>query len=465
MLRCRSMVCLAAVLALAGTVRAQTVELKEEPLRDNFFRVNLTMKLTGKTTFQQEGKFFDQPLAAEAQHEFLEKILDARSLDAGGFVGDRAARIYKQGQATITFNNRKSQRSFRPDRTFLVAQRQEHSVLMYSPRGSLTREELELTEHFNTLVLTGLVPGKEVKVGEAWKAPREVVQALCGLEALISHEVECKLDSANEQKAEVTVLGSVKGIDLGCSVSIGIQANYTFDLKDKRIVAARWKQNDQREQGPASPAMSAEVVITVERSSIAEPQELNATFLNGTIPPGSTPPVEMTLVRAEEPKGRFTLQHTRDWILTAQSNHHTVLRLMKQGALVAQATLTPWPKLEPGQMEKYAAFVDEMKKTPTWEEEGRITKEEEQNVDLPGGYKGYRYAASGKLDERDVVQYFYLLAGPHGDQMVITFTMNPNQVKDLGVRDLDFVRNITFPTLEVAAPTPAVPASAVEEKK
>ena len=60
--------------------------------------------------------------------------------------------------------------------------------------GALTNDEVELvSEHFDTLALTGLLPEKEVKPGDAWRLPNDVVLALAQFEALISHDLTAKL--------------------------------------------------------------------------------------------------------------------------------------------------------------------------------------------------------------------------------------------------------------------------------
>jgi len=49
------------------------------------------------------------------------------------------------------------------------------------------------------------------------------------------------------------------------------------------------------------------------------------------------------------------------------------------------------------------------------------------------------------MDEAKVVQTFYIVANPNGDQAVATFTMKPGQVGKLGSRDLTLVGSIGFP--------------------
>jgi hypothetical protein len=52
----------------------------------------------------------------------------------------------------------------------------------------------------------------------------------------------------------------------------------------------------------------------------------------------------------------------------------------------------------------------------------------------------------GQLDGIKVLQNFYLVAGPNGDQVVLAFTLTPSQAEKLGARDLSMAGSIDFPT-------------------
>ena len=51
--------------------------------------------------------------------------------------------------------------------------------------GCLTREELDVTDHFDTLAVTGMLPTKEVAIGETWKLGNVAAQALCHFQGLL----------------------------------------------------------------------------------------------------------------------------------------------------------------------------------------------------------------------------------------------------------------------------------------
>ena len=82
-----------------------------------------------------------------------------------------------------------------------------------------------------------------------------------------------------------------------------------------------------------------------------------------------------------------------------------------------------------------------MAKTPGWVEEKEIERKQ-----LDGG-KGtiFRVASTGELGGVRTVQYYYLIVGPAGDQLVATFSVVPQHVQRLGSRDLELVREIAFP--------------------
>ena len=226
-------------------LHAQGVNLTEAPLAQRNVRNEVTMELDGKIHVKQDGKDISYPHKAQAKHVFLE-----RYLDAGATSADKAARFYQTAESTITFNNNdSSKRSLRAERRFLVTQRVKGSLVTFSPAGMLTREEMELTEHFDTMAIAGLVPGKMIDVGKSWTIPNPVVLALCGLDGITEQDLEGKLESIKDNIAQDKVVGKAQGINLGAQVSMLVNARFEFDTKEQRIVSLEWKEIDERKQG------------------------------------------------------------------------------------------------------------------------------------------------------------------------------------------------------------------------
>jgi hypothetical protein len=425
------------LLAAAAPGWTQTYSLAENLKPGDCFHIHLDMSLTGEIKVVREGKPLPLKLAAAASHDFPERVLGV----AGG-TAEKCARVYDKAAAAITVAQDRTERVLRPERRLIVAQRSKDQLLVYSPAGPLVREELELTsEHFDTLAVTGLLPGKAVAVGETWKVSNAVAQALCLFEGLTEQDLACKLEEVKDNVARVSVTGSATGIELGALVKLKVQAGYRFDLGAGRLVGLEWKQSDDRDQGPANPATSVQTTTTLTRTPIDQPACLDDTALVSV--PEKDVPDSMTHLEYRDPKGRFELLLGREWQTVSQTDEHLVMRLMERGDFVAQVTVSPWTPAEKGKHLKPEEFREAMLQTPGWEQEREVEAGE-----VPTGGDGrwiYRLSALGQMDGTPVLQNFYLIAGPSGEQVVLLFTLTPKKADKLGQRDLALAASVEFP--------------------
>jgi hypothetical protein len=423
----------------AGGASAQTYSLAEAALPDSHFDVRLSMTLSGELKVQQDDKLVSLKTGATANHAYVERLLQA---GADGLAG-RAARVYKEARVVLTVDQDKLEHGLRPERTLLVAERDHDQLLTYCPRGPLTREELDVIDHFDTLALPALLPGKEVAVGDTWKLSTAAAQALCHLQGLSEHTLSGKLEGVKEGTAVVSFSGTAAGIDQGASVKTTVKGTGCFDLKQKRLVRVHWEQTDEREAGPVNPASVLTVTTDVQRTPVEPPNELSNVALATWPVPDGAPKQEMTDLYLKNDRGRFELQYARDWQPVANTGEHLVLRLMDRGEFVAQVSIAARKKAEPGKHLPEAEFKSLVAMSPGWEQD-KLLKEPEE-VALHNGVWAYLVAAEGDLDGVRVVQYFYLLAGPEGDQLTVTFTMTAAQAQKLGSRDLELVRGVMLP--------------------
>ncbi len=89
---------------------------------------------------------------------------------------------------------------------------------------------------------------------------------------------------------------------------------------------------------------------------------------------------------------------------------------MDNGDFVAQATVTPWTPAEKGQHLTPDAFRDAMNDTPGWAAEKELQSGEAPS---PDDRWIYRISEVGKMDDVEVLQNFYLVAAPGGEQLVV----------------------------------------------
>jgi len=412
------------------------VNLTEKVATDVRTKSSVELGLKGELYFAVEGKKEAVRLEAKARHAFAERIL---AVTDG--LPSSTARAYTEAQASVAVAGDKTARSLPADRRLIVARRGANGLLCFAPAGPLTRDELDLvTEHFNPQCLAGLLPGKAVSVGDTWTLTDTAAQSACLLGVVLKAEFAGKLAEVKDNVATFTIEGKAEGIEHGSKVSLSVTATGTFDIAAGRVTGLVWKQMDEREQGPVSPASKVEATVTLKREAVAEfPAELSDEAI-AKIPEADVP-VAMLALRHVDAKERYTLVHSRDWHVTGQTDTHLVLRLLDRGEFVAQATVSVWRKTEPGKHMAVVDFKKAVSEAPGWVQTKVLTDGE---LAMTAGRWLYRLMAEGKMDELQVVQTFYLLAGPQGDQMGVTVAMKREQLKVVGNRDLDLVKAIEF---------------------
>ena len=103
--------------------------------------------------------------------------------------------------------------------------------------------------------------------------------------------------------------------------------------------------------------------------------------------------------------------------------------------------MTVWSKAEPGKHLAIEEFKKAAAAAPNWKPANVMLDRE---WPMPAGRWLHQLTVEGKMEETPVVQTFYFIAGPQGDQLVVTVAVKPDKVKALGVRDLNLVSAIEF---------------------
>jgi hypothetical protein len=360
-------------------------------------------------------------------------------VDANGGVG-QALRYYSAASSEGEVGTERRRRELAADRRLIAARRTADGSLHVSPDGPLTREELELVaEHFDTLCLPALLPGNDVKPGETWALRPEAVQAACLFEGLIKAELTGKLTDVQGNVAGFAITGTAEGVEAGAVAKVTVSATGKYDVAAKRITELAWTQTDDRGQGPASPATEVKATITLKRTPLsAEPKELGEAA-RAKLPADGPVPDALTLLRYADPAGRYQFVYPRDWHVVGRTKEHLVLRLLDNGEFIAQVTLTSWKKAAPGQHASPEEFKKILAQLPGWAPDEVFG---DGVVPTTAGRWLYRVAAKGKQDGLDVVQTFYLLAAPTGEQVAATVLARQEKAAKLGTRDLALVNAI-----------------------
>ncbi|HKA06727.1 MAG TPA: hypothetical protein VKD71_05675, partial [Gemmataceae bacterium] len=331
------MVLLAALVA-AAPAAAQSCLLAESPREGDCNRLTTETTLTGTLKVSRDGKVVPIRIAAKNEHAFAERVVTAdKSLIC------KSVRHYVTAVSRATIDGERLERALAADHRLIVAQRTGDTLFCYCPAGPLTRTELDVvSEHFDTLHLAGILPGKEVSVGDTWKIDSGVAQSICLFDGLISHTLTGKLRQVAAGIAVIGIEGTAKGIENGALADLTISSEVRFDLAKKRIVNVEWKQKDVRDQGPVSPAAEVETTTIVKREPLeVAPDELGAAAV-AMVPLDNEPPSQMCHLFHRDAKNRYQFLYARNWHIVGQTDHHLVMRLLDRGDFIAQATITQW---------------------------------------------------------------------------------------------------------------------------
>jgi hypothetical protein len=434
MLRSRLAIVITVVLALPLQSRSQPVNLAEKTRVGDTASFAMELDLKGNLHVVQEGKKESIPIEAKARHSLTQLILSLTDE-----LPETTARLYHEAVASIVVAAEKLDQRLPADRRLIVARRAATGLTCFALAGQLSREELDLvTEHFNPQALPGLLPGKVINVGDNWSIGDRAVQTACVFDGLIKAELKGKLLAVQDGVATFSIEGTAEGIEQGARVKVAVTARGTFDVASSRITTLQWKQTDQREQGPINPASQVEATLTLRRQPTTETaKELSdpalANFAKGPIP------ARLLELHYTDPKQRYRLVYPRDWHITGQTDTHLILRLLDQGDFIAQATLSVWRKADPGKHSTVAEFKKAVSEAPGWVP-GKVLADRE----LPTGAGRwlYRLTVEGKLEDAAIVQSFFLLAGPRGDQITVTVASKPEKHQLIDNRVVSLVQAI-----------------------
>ncbi len=103
---------------------------------------------------------------------------------------------------------------------------------LFSPRGPLTRDELDLVDlPANTLLLDQLLPQKAVSPGDRWQHSDNLLAMLLGLDAISQSDVYSELKEVDATAARMEFEGHVEGAIGGVSTELKIKGRYKFHLE------------------------------------------------------------------------------------------------------------------------------------------------------------------------------------------------------------------------------------------
>ena len=449
--------------SLAASEPAGMIRLGEAVAPGSFSQVRIELKAQGLfRPGPEQGKVKDgtkmpKPLSIEIQTRlaFYERVLDV--VDEGGSIQSarekgsasprrgrprKAARHVIQAAAALNGEIRQRATSLRPEVAVLVAERRpdDGPVVVVSPAGPLSRSELELVEVAgDPLALTDLLPAEAVGVGRSWRVGKAAAVGISGYDVITTNALEATLESFDEGRAQVRLHGRIEGSLHGAPGLITCDGVLSLDRRKGWIERVEINRNESRRSGPIEAGLDVKSTLTLSRRADQPPATLGDPGL-ARYSLAVTPRSEMLIEHG--PDERTSFLHDRNWHIYWGDPKMRVLKRLDGGRVLAQCNLMVGPPAGRGRHQDPTQFRDEVRRA-LGQRFVQYIGMGEVDGDPAGGYR-FKVGVQGREGDLGVVWYYYLVASPGGDQLVVTYTLAAQDSQAFGDQDAEMMQTLRW---------------------
>lgn len=424
---------------------AEKYELSETANDKRVFSVQVSMQVIGTLqTPLADGKAAALDLKSAAKLGYQERRLASLGKDSTDF---RGLRVYSQAEVISQVSDRKTQTQLRPALRQIVVDGQPDGIRPYSLAGPLTYEELELLRApVDSLTVLSLLPQDRVEIGEKWTAPRWAFQFLTAIEAVEKGELNCRLESVDNEVAKVAFEGDIAGGILGAPSQLKLAGFYLYDLKQQCLTKVEISQGETRGVGSVTPGLKVTAKATLERT----PSESTAGFSDEVVDKLPREPDRGAFLLMMQPGDwGIRVYHDRLWHLFHHTGNVGVLRFVERGSLIAQCNISPIGNAPAGKHVSEAQFQKDVQAAigPSFRE---IVKAEV----VPTKDNRYilRVISAGEANQKTsmgvrkvpVNWIYYLIANSDGRQIVLVFTIEQALRERFDDRDINLAIGVDF---------------------
>ena len=400
-------------------------------------RVAVLLEVGGETIYINKQKSQREKLGIVCGLEYLEKTI-VPSDQTESIYG--AVRQYKKVATAVKIGEDRFEPKLAPEHRTIVVNASERAATLFSPGGSLSREELDAVDiHFNTLLLDRLLPSGPVASGQSWPLDDDLLAIMLGLDEVEKSTVEATLKEATGTLARFELSGRVEGRVLGARTEIELKGRYRFDCRAKQVdwLGALIKENRR----PSEVADGLDVVSRLQITvSPAAGQEILAgsTLDESAVAPAS----EATYLTHDFQGAGCRCKYDRQWFVDDALD---IMRLMDRGTIIGQCNITKLPKQGAERLVSLEDFQDDVRKA-LGENFGEFVSAK-QSVNR-NGLRVLRVAVdgavSGQPDRVPIRWTYYHLADREGRQTALTFTVEQENMEQFADADEPIVGSLRF---------------------
>lgn len=440
-----SAILITAVLFWPAAAAAGTFQLRSSRQPGDLSRVALTLEMAGE--FKQHGpdadKVASHKVEVSGRLKYDEKVLE---LPGGAPQDAWAARYYHEAAATYKIEEHSVQPALRDQRRLIGVKVQGKETVLYSPAGSLSREEADLlTIPANTLLLDRLLPDKAVAVDESWRHDDDLLALLLGFESVTKSTAESRLLAVADGLARLQLSGRVEGKFGGVDKQVDLKGKYQFDLAQGRIVWFGLLVKECREISEVAAGTEELERLQIEIKPLDRSERLSA----GVLREFSVPDAAQLQLFYRAAGGQWELSHDRCWYLHAEDRQSAVLRMIDGGQRIAQCNIATLANAAPDT----PRFLDKFKidvRQALGKNFGDFVEASEEEG--PAGNRICRVVVQGVVGEVPVHWHYYLVTDRQGHQAALAFTLEAEQAQKLQDADRALVESLRFnPTQQITA--------------
>jgi hypothetical protein len=425
-----------ATLCVTAAVASEVYDLKASTKPDAVQQVQAVIEVRGDLFVQAgEGEQQKLPVVVSGKVTYDERVLATEPADGSR----RAARNYREASAEVKVGQGVATPQLDTERRLVVAQIGADGATLFCPLGPLSRDDLDLIDiQGNSLAMSGLLPARPVRAGEAWPLNHESLALLLGLDVITSSNVQGTLDKVEGTTAILTIQGSLEGAAQGVASKITLKAKANFDTAQRVVTWLAANFHERREIGHAEPGFDVTARLRVAITPQAEADALSDAALRD-LP--LTASAGATLLDLQPQQSHVRLIHDRRWRVLVDRHDLCVLRCVDGGDLIAQCNLSELADAAPGKRLALEAYQAEVLESLT-SSAGQVVEASQSTTDE--GLRILRVQATGIASEVPIVWVFYHVSNEQGRQAALAFTMEAKAVERFAEGDRTLVESFTF---------------------
>lgn len=420
----------------ASNKTQQTYSFHSSRAAGSIDHVGAVLEVEGKAKYTGEEKVETPKMSVVASLLYDERTLEIPTTSTGCL---RSLRFYDRADAKINVGDVGLKPALRDQRRLIGVKIDGSKATLFSPNGSLSRDELDLIDLVgDSLLVDGFLPERPVARGESWTHRDSLIAALLGLDKLKTNDVRSTLGEINDASALVDVAGRVEGAVDGVTTRIEIKGKYRFNRKTGRIDWFGLLVHENRDVGHVAQGLDVVARLKMQIEPRDRSERLEDAAIEGL---DLEPTAAATQLTCESAERDWQFLHDRRWYLVTSEHDLTVLRMIDRGELVAQCNVAPLPRVEPGKQATLEQFQTDVKNA-LGKQFGQFVKASQRANEKD--YRVLSVVAQGLVSELPIQWHYYLIADEQGRQVVFAFTVEASLAERLGQSDQDVVDSFTF---------------------